>query len=109
MNRDPLTKSLFHVLLPMMCRHNYVARLLTPAGRSRNCLVRSHSKIHEWLLTKQLSRNGTTNENVARVAQSGQKICTEKRMSFVLEPRARYLNGWGSDHGKCSPIPTENG
>jgi hypothetical protein len=48
-------------------------------------------------------------KSVARVAQSGQKICTEKRMSFVLEPRARYLNGWGSDHEKRSPIPTENG
>ena len=29
MDRDPITKSPFRVLLPKMCRHNYAAGLLT--------------------------------------------------------------------------------
>jgi hypothetical protein len=44
-------------------------------------------------------------EPVARVAQSEAKICAGKEY-LLCEPRARYLNTWGSDHVERSPTPT---
>ena len=43
--------------------------------------------------------------DVARVAQSEAKICAGKEY-LLCEPRARYLNTWGSDHVERSPTPT---